>query len=185
MKRRVLKLKNGQNIILREAGPADAEAMITFVNQVAGESDNLTFGEGEFHITLEQEKNILADFQHGLNQLFLIGEIDGEIVGNLTFRGGPRPRVAHAGEFGLSVLKKYWGMGIGKHLMEYLIEWAREVGVVRKINLRVKEDNEGAIQLYKKIGFEEEGRLTREFYINGKYYDSIAMGLGIDPDDEE
>lgn len=185
MKRKVLKLKDGKNIILREAGPEDAEAMIAFVNQVAGESDNLTFGEGEFHITLEQEKSILADFQQALNQLYLIGEVNKEIVGNLTFRGGPRPRVAHAGEFGISVLKNYWGLGIGKYLMEYLIEWAREVGVVRKINLRVKEDNEGAIQLYKKIGFEEEGRITRDFYIDGRYYDSIAMGLRIDPENEE
>lgn len=181
MKRKVLKLKNGQTMILREAVAEDAEAMISFVNQVAGESDNLTFGPGEFNITLEQEKNILADFQQGLNQLFLIGEIDGEIIGNITFRGGQRPRVAHAGEFGISVLQKYWGLGIGKHLLEYLIEWAREVGVIRKINLRVKEDNEGAIQLYKKMGFEEEGRITREFYIDDKFYDSIAMGLNIDP----
>ncbi|WP_184311737.1 GNAT family N-acetyltransferase [Anaerosolibacter carboniphilus] len=185
MKRKVLKLKNGQSMILREAVPEDAEAMITFVNQVAGESDNLTFGPGEFAVTLDQEKSILAEFQQGLNQLFLIGEIDGEIVGNLTFRGGHRPRVAHVGEFGISVLKKYWGLGIGKYLLEYLIDWAREVGFIYKINLRVKEDNEGAIQLYRKMGFREEGRLTRDFCIDGRYYDSIAMGLQIDPEENK
>lgn len=50
-----------------------------------------------------------------------IAEINEKIVGCLNFSGGPRQRIAHVGEFAVSVLKEYWGNGIGKELIKYLI----------------------------------------------------------------
>jgi len=80
----------------------------------------------------------------------------------------------------VSVLKSYWSLGIGKHLIQSLLDWAKDGGIIRKINLQVKEDNEAGKVLYKKLGFHEEGRLTRDFCIDGKLYDSICMGIHID-----
>lgn len=114
--------------------------------------------------------------------MFLIAEIDGEIIGNLTFRGGQRPRIAHVGEFGISILKKYWGLNIGEFMITYLLEWAKETKEVRKIDLRVRSDNGRAISLYKKMGFEEQGLFKRDFFLDGKFFDSISMGICIDPE---
>lgn len=52
--------------------------------------------------------------------------------------------------------------------------------IIRKINLRVRSDNHSAISLYKKSGFVSEGTITREFFINGKFFDAIHMGLEIE-----
>ncbi|WP_052045184.1 GNAT family N-acetyltransferase [Caloranaerobacter azorensis] len=82
------------------------------------------------------------------NKLFLIAEIEGEIVGNLSFKGSNRRRLKHAGEFGISVKKEYWNMGIASQLIKELIEWAKSSGIIKKINLKVMEDNERAINLY-------------------------------------
>jgi RimJ/RimL family protein N-acetyltransferase len=79
----------------------------------------------------------------------------------------------------VSVLKDYWGMGIGEELIRYLINWSRDSGI-RKINLRVRQDNLKAISLYKKLGFTEEGIVKRDSLIGGKFYDSLLMGLLID-----
>jgi RimJ/RimL family protein N-acetyltransferase len=65
-------------------------------------------------------------------------------------------------------------------MMEYLIDWGKDSKVIRKFNLRVRDDNTRAIKLYKKLGFIEEGITTREFYINGKFFDFVRMGLCID-----
>lgn len=173
-------LKDGRNLVIRQGESQDAGNMIDYIQKVAGESDHLTFGIGEFNITVEQEKKIIEEIEKSHNQLFLIAQIDGEIVGNLVFRAGSRQRVSHVGEFGVSVLKSYWGLGIGRFLIQYLLDWAKEEGIVRKINLRVKEDNLQGIALYKKLGFEEEGKLTRDFCIDGKFHDSICMGIHID-----
>ncbi|RKD34277.1 GNAT family N-acetyltransferase [Thermohalobacter berrensis] len=174
------KLKNNKALIIREAEPCDAKDLIQYINKVAGESDNLTFGEGEFNVNVEQEKKIIQNSLNSPRDLFLIAEVDGRIVGNLTFRSGKRPRTKHSGEFGITVLKKYWGLGIGKLLMKTLLDWAKSEGQIKKINLRVRFDNHKAIKLYEKMGFEKEGKIKRGFLVNGKFIDIIAMGICLD-----
>jgi RimJ/RimL family protein N-acetyltransferase len=173
-------LKNGKLGIIRKADKSDAEAMLEYIDKISRESDFLTFGNGEFDKTVEQEESFIDNVSKQNNALFIIAEVEGKIVGNLNFSGGARPRIAHTGEFGVSVLKEYWGQGIGTELIKYLIEWCKQSGIIRKINLRVRSDNYSAIKVYKKLGFTEEGTITREFLINSKFYDSVSMGLIID-----
>lgn len=168
-------------MIIRKARKTDAAAMINFLHQIAGESDYLTFGSAdELHLTVEKEEKLFEDYFNRDNGLNLIAEYDGQIAGNLNFSGGTKKRTAHTGEFGISVRKDFWGMGIGKALIARLIEWSKESGVIRKINLRVRSDNARAIHLYKSFGFKEEGVITRDFLIDDVFYDSIQMGLFID-----
>lgn len=169
-----------QNLLLRQAVPDDAARIIAYLNEVAGESDNLMFGRGEFTITLEQEKELLQQTLQSTRDLFLVAEMDGQIVGTLTFFCGKRNRNRHVGEFGMNVMRAYWGKGIGKSMLQHLIKWAKESGEVRKINLRVRSDNERAIRLYNGLGFVEEGVLRREICIAGQFYDTVAMGLLLD-----
>jgi RimJ/RimL family protein N-acetyltransferase len=174
-------LTNRLLLTLRPASPKDAEQLLAYLEQVAGESENLTFGPGEFGISLEQERVVLQRALDTPTRLYLLAEIEGEIVGILTFSADKRPRIHHSGEFGMSVLRKYWNLGIGGRMLAYLIEWARQTHVIRKINLRVRVDNLSAIHLYEKYGFVREGRLTREFYLHGQFVDVFLMGLQLDP----
>ncbi len=173
-------LKNHLRLMLRRAEPRDAEQMLAFLNQVAGESENLTFGPGEFGLSVEEERTFLRHTAESPTGLYVIVEIAGEIAGTLTFRTGKRPRLQHAGEFGMSVLRRYWNLGIGSRLLAYLIDWAGQTDTIRKINLRVRVDNLPAIHLYEKYGFLQEGRLTREFYLHGQFVDVYLMGLQLD-----
>jgi len=171
---------NNEKITIREAVKSDAAAMITYLNIIGGESDFLTFGAGQITMSIEQEENFIANSSSEENALFIVAEINGKVVGNLNFSGGPRERTAHTGEFGVSVLKEYWGRGIGEELIKYLINWSKASGIIKKLNLRVRTDNARGIHLYKKLGFQEEGLIKRDFLIDGKFYDSLEMGLLID-----
>lgn len=171
--------RNDEEIIIRKASELDAKELTEYLNIIGGESDFLTFGvEGPGNSIKEEEQFILNNLNKE-NALFIVAEVNGKIVGSLNFSGGSRRRIQHVGEFGISVLKEYWGKKIGEKLLNYLIKWAKQNGI-RKINLRVRTDNERAIKLYKKHGFFEEGILKRDFLIDGKFYDSYAMGLEID-----
>jgi len=77
----------------------------------------------------------------------------------------------------MTVRKRYWGLGIGSLLLDALIEWAREGGVIKKINLRVRADNGRAIALYQSKGFVNEGTIRKEIFLNGTYFDNHLMGL--------
>ncbi|HWR39230.1 MAG TPA: GNAT family protein [Patescibacteria group bacterium] len=177
----VIRLGDERTLLLRPALPQDAASFLAYIEQVSGETDFLTFGPGEFNGTVEEQHHTYAFARLSTNELFLMAWIDNILIGNLSFRTLQRPRTAHSGEFGITVLQKYWNLGVGRHMIEYLIHWARAGGVVRKINLRVREDNIKGQQLYRRLGFTEEGRLRRDFFHNNRFYDSLCMGLLIDP----
>jgi RimJ/RimL family protein N-acetyltransferase len=178
---RHIRLKNGLLLTLRPAVPQDAEQVLAYVEQVAGESENLTFGPGEFDISLDQERLVLQEAAQAPTSLYLLAEMDSEILGMLTFSAEKRPRMQHSGEFGMSVLSKYWNLGIGEGMLVSLIAWARQTPSIRKINLRVRVDNLAAMHLYGKYGFAPEGRRTREFYLHEQFTDVFVMGLPLDP----
>jgi RimJ/RimL family protein N-acetyltransferase len=176
-----MKLKDGRQISFRVAEPDDAEAVLSYLAMVGGESDNLTFGPEGPGLTVEQEREFLAGCITRDNALVLLALSDGSIVGSLSFDGGHRERIKHTGELGISVTRAFTGQGIGRTLLERLIAWAKRGGVVRKLNLRVRTDNLAAIRLYERLGWVVEGRVTRDQGIDGVYTDTLFMGLPVDP----
>ena len=167
-------------VTIREAAASDAENMLKYIEIVAGETDNLSFGPGEFDLSLEQERAFLDAAAAAGNQLCLLALSNGEIVGALHIATGKRPRTRHVGEFGISVRQGFWGNGVGRELLQRMIAWAQETGFVRKINLRVRTDNSRAIRIYERAGFEREGTLTRDMCVDGAFHDFHCMGLKID-----
>ena len=129
-----LRLRNGQTLNIRTAIKEDALSLIYYISKIGGESNFLTFGENEFDITVEKEEAIIESHIGVDNKLFIIAEIENKIVGSLNYSGGSRPRTKHTGEFGVSVGKEYWGLGIGEQLIKYMIDWGIESNVVKKIN---------------------------------------------------
>jgi RimJ/RimL family protein N-acetyltransferase len=85
--------------------------------------------------------------------------------------------VRHTGEFGLSIRKACWGLGIGSRMLDALLEWARDTQIVAKIDLRVRTDNRRAIALYQRKGLLLEGTTGRAICIDGTTDDHPCMGL--------
>lgn len=85
-------------------------------------------------------------------------------------------RFHHKAEFGICILQEYCGQGIGKVMLERVLEWADSVSI-QKISLSVVQTNVNAIQLYKKLGFVEEGILVKDrIHQDGNYYNTVLMG---------
>lgn len=175
--------KAGRAIAIREAEEADAEALIAFTGAIDRESTFLSREPHESPGSVPHERQRLSLLRGRTNALGLVALDAGEIVGALDFHAGTRKRTVHVGEFGLSVRRAYWGAGVGGHLLDTLIDWARAGGTVRKIRLRVQAGNAGAIALYHRRGFEEEGRLRRELRVNGEWVDVLVMARWLDAAD--
>ena len=174
------KLRNGIEMIIREATGEDARTVLDYVHRVCGETDFLTFGPGEFEINENQEKEFLENSRKTNNNLYILGLINGRIVSSLNFSGGQRNRIKHCGEFGMTVQKQYWGVGIGTLMLDTLIAWAKETNIIKKINLRVRTDNKRAILLYERRGFVKEAKIRKEIFIDGQFYDHYWMSLELD-----
>jgi RimJ/RimL family protein N-acetyltransferase len=173
-------LRDGRTVLIRRAVTEDAAAILAYLRTVGGETINLTFGPEGPGISEEEERDYLDRVGVADNSLAIVALAGGRIVGSLTFDGGRRPRLRHAGEFGISALQEYAGQGLGRALIEYMLDWARRSGVVRKINLKVRPDNSPAIRLYERMGWVHEGRTTRDTLIDGEFTDCLLMGLTVD-----
>lgn len=175
-----LKLKNGKTAILRSPIKEDAQAMIDYLNIIGGESDFITFGKNEFSMSVEAEQDYIERVNSMNNSKNVLIIIENEIVGIASITSVQKERMKHNGTLGISLRKKYWGIGLGSDIMAYLIEWAKSNKITKKINLLVREDNIRGVKLYEKFGFEKEGLLKKDICVNGIYYNTIAMGLYID-----
>lgn len=172
--------RDGTAFRVREALPADAAAMVAYMEELLRSRPLILWEEGEPVPTVQKRQARLAGAQGKDHEITLLAEHEGRIVGQLDFRSGERRRVRHAGELGLSVAADWRGRGVGRALLSDLIEWCRERGVVRKINLGVLPHNEPALALYRSLGFVEEGRARRWVAIDGQYHDEINMGLWLE-----
>ncbi|GKU27495.1 GNAT family N-acetyltransferase [Clostridium folliculivorans] len=173
-------LKENKNLVIRRARTEDAVELNGFYRHIILETDHFGYEVDEFHITDEQQEHTINMYNQADNAILLVATLDDKIVGNLSFRAGSSKKFQHVGEFGVQVLKDYWNLGIGKELVKYLINWARENETIYKISLRVRADNKSAIHLYKTLGFMEEGILKGEMKCNGIMYDLIYMGIVVD-----
>lgn len=175
-----IKLKNGKTAILRSPIKEDAQAMIDYLNIIGGESDFITFGKNEFSMSVEAEQDYIERINSMDNSKNVLIIIENEIVGIASITSVQKERMKHNGTLGISIRKKYWGIGLGSEIMAYLIDWAKSNKITKKINLLVREDNIRGVKLYEKFGFEKEGLLKKDICVNGVYYNTIAMGLYID-----
>jgi ribosomal protein S18 acetylase RimI-like enzyme len=109
-------------------------------------------------------------------QAFLVGEIDGAVVGYIRLgspapAAGERPRGRRAGPGRAPDAR---GRGVATALLAAAEQSARARGA-RKLSLRTFSTNPQAIRLYTRFGFEQEGLLRAEFLIGDQYVDDILL----------
>ncbi len=167
------------HIVFREAETDDAEGMISYLNIVGGESDNLMHGPDGFKAPIEAVKRRIQASHDADNSVILIA-LDGEkIIARAELDGYPGTRLHHNARFSISVRKDYWNMKIGTMLMTKIIERAREMKLLN-IMLEVVADNKAAIALYHKMGFSDVGIYRNYWYANNAYSDAIVMQKCLD-----
>ena len=78
--------------------------------------------------------------------------------------------------FGIIIDQNFQGKGFGKETTKLILDYSFQKLNMRKVSLNVLSENTRAINLYKKLGFKEEGILKEHFYWDGKYHDVVVMG---------
>ena len=171
-------LKGGVELLVRNAVASDARALRETMRRTHSETDYLLSYPDEQGTDEEREARLLGETERSCNEVELVAIIDGRIVGSAGVSAvRSRRKVAHRARFGISILKEYWGMGIGRVLMDASIDCARQAGYTQ-LELDVVADNEGAMSLYRRAGFEEYGRNPRGYRsASAGYQELVYMRL--------
>ena len=157
-------LRDGRTCILRNGTEQDGQALLDIYKSTHAQTDYLLSYPDESTMTAEQEAQFLKERSESENEIEMLAVTDGIVVGSAGVSCvGKKDKVKHRAEFGISVDKAYWGLGIGRALMEACIACARGVGFVQ-LELEVVAENEKALSLYESIGFEEYGRNPKGFH---------------------
>ena len=157
-------------ITVRRAEPDDYEALRQIYSgpKVIWGTMQLPFPSLELH------RQRLAEPPEGFYSLLAC--VDAEPIGHLGLHTFPnRPRRRHTGSIGMSVRDDWQGKGAGSALMQAAVDLAERWLNLSRLELQVYTDNEAAIGLYKKFGFEIEGTLRRMSFRDGHYVDAYAM----------
>lgn len=166
------------DLIIRKAQPEDAKELIDFYNIVGGESDYLIHGANEFQVPVERVAAYIKATINSTNCLMLVGTIEGTIIARAMIEGYQAKRIRHRGKLAITVKKDHWNQGIGSMMLERLLELAPSLQL-QVIELEVLAENERAIALYQKLGFEIFGHYKNYFYVNGEYKDALYMYLNL------
>lgn len=159
----IIQLKNGKTCVLRNGTSRDGQAALDNFILTHEQTDNLLSYPDEITFTAEEQAAYLRKKTDSDNEIEILAEIEGKVVGSAGIgQKSPRIKLRHRCEFGISIDREYWGLGIGRALTEACIECAKKAGY-EQIELEVVAENERAVQMYEKAGFLEYGRNPRDF----------------------
>jgi ribosomal-protein-alanine N-acetyltransferase len=161
--------------LLRKPEPADVEALYRQKNDP--EVGALLGGFTSGYSRRDLEGWVEHHRTHRSEVLWVIAESDGDrAVGHVgLYEIDHRIRTA---EFAIMLGdKSVWGKGLGRACTAFVVRYGFEQLNLNRVSLQVLETNTRAQQLYKSLGFVEEGRLRQAQYKSGRYLDVLVMSI--------
>jgi RimJ/RimL family protein N-acetyltransferase len=164
----------GPTVYLRPLEQEDAGTLVAWLN----DPEVAHFLLGRMPLTRGKEEAFLRR----------MGESEADLVVGVAAREGDRligatglhridARNRHA-MFGLMIGdRSAWGKGFGTEVTHLMVRYAFEALNLNRVWLQVYEYNERALRVYEKVGFRTEGRLRQENFRDGRYWDTVVMGV--------
>lgn len=161
-------------VIIRFLKKSDAKGLVSLLNPLVEEGAFLNRNK---KIKLSEKKKITSEHVQNAKKnrgVSIVLESDKKIIGSA---GGTRGKGAHSHtvDIGIAFAKEFRGLGLGKEVMKLLIGLAKKNLHSEIMALRCYDKNKTALNLYRKLGFIEIGRIKKGLKLNGKYYDEVIM----------
>lgn len=161
---------------IRQAEEKDAESFAQLIQDVENTSGFMLFGPGERVFNPSGTKKMITAIHSEPNSTILVAENEQQLAGYLIAKGGTASRNRHSAYLVIGILEEYRSRGIGTRLFEEMLNWAKSQELHR-LELTVMSHNEAGIGLYKKMGFEVEGKKRDSLLVDGNYVDEYYMSM--------
>ena len=133
--------KLGREVVLRAAVPEDAADLIQYLKVTSGETPFLIREPDEITITMESEVAFIQSKLDSTRELMLLAFVDGKHVGNCSLMSlAPYKRYQHRCDVAIALYQEYCGCGIGKAMLETVLDIATNLGY-EQAELEVVADN--------------------------------------------
>ena len=174
---KTITLKDGRACVLRNGTEPDGQKLLELFILTHAQTDYLLSYPDEVTFTAEQEAQFLQEKAESENEIEILAELDGALIGSAgVFAIRRAEKVRHRAGFGISVDKAYWGLGVGRALTEACIACAKAAGYTQ-LELEAVAENESALALYESVGFVEYGRNPRGFRSRASGWQPLVLML--------
>ena len=168
-------LKSGGQIKIRVPLIEEAQGLLDLKRAYINNTSTLPLTLDEYPIDVKKEANIIEEYSASMNSILLVAEIDNVLIGNIDLTGSKRSKTYHTGVIGMGIDEKWRNQGLGKILIESVIEWAKNNSEIEIIWLDVYTSNDLGYNLYKKTGFQKCGTIKGFFKQKEQYIDKVQM----------
>jgi RimJ/RimL family protein N-acetyltransferase len=165
-------------IDIRVLTPDDAEAL-WHIRLEALESEPMGFGS-----SAAKHRSIpIQEFRSRLTadpaEYFFVGVFaGGKLAGMAGFIRQSGEKERHKGTVvGVYLTKDLRGKGIGRAMMQALLDRAAKIEGLEQIVLKVSSTQDAAVAAYRSVGFTPFGREVRALCVDGQYIDEEYMVL--------
>lgn len=167
--------KRGNRIVIREGKISDSKELQKCVKSYL-KSNQIPLTEFEFNELAINHEEWIKKFIEGKNDLLLIAEQNGAIIGNVDLMINGRQMLKHTGYIGMGIQEDWQGQGIGTAMFKILIDWVDNNPDIEILWLQAFSNNEKGLRLYSNLGFEETG-IQKGFIKteSGEYIDNVIM----------
>jgi ribosomal protein S18 acetylase RimI-like enzyme len=161
-------------LTVRPAGPEDAPGIVAVMAVVVGER---VYSAIDRVWTVEQERTYLESLSAREVIHVALDRTDRTVGLQILERwSGVLESMAHVGQVGTFVLPAWRGRGIGRELWKATEAFARK-SRYDKLVVQVRSSNVQAQAFYRRLGFADCARLSRQVMIDGSYDDEVLMEL--------
>jgi L-phenylalanine/L-methionine N-acetyltransferase len=160
-------------IVVRRATTKDAAAFARMMGDPAVYAGLMQLPYPSEEMWAQRLADLLAP---GKSDVMLVAELDGHAVGSSGLHPAATSlRRRHVMMLGISVSPEAQRRGVGSALMAAMCDYADRWAGVLRLELTVYTDNQPAIALYRKFGFEVEGTHRAYAMRDGLYVDALCM----------
>lgn len=162
----------GQQVRLRAIERSDLPLAVQYLN----DGDVLQYFGQPGPLSMENEEDWYERMLHDDRVVNFAIEVDGRYAGGCGFVG--IDHLHRRAELGIFVGDKaLWGRGVGSEAMTLLVDYGFDYLNLHRIFLRVFAENERAIRVYQRVGFQHEGRFRDAEWRHGRWHDMLFMSV--------
>lgn len=166
----------GQLVRLRAFEPGDAETLFRHLQDTEIARRDASIQWPRSLAAIRQQLESPKEAQSPDDITLAITTLDDQLVGDISVQSTDRRNGTFSIGIGLGE-RAAWGKGYAKEAMLLVLRAMFHERRFQKCNIAVYAFNARALGLYRRLGFQEEGRIRRNYFTNGVYHDEILLGM--------
>lgn len=173
--------RNNQQIELRTPTTDEAQTTLDAMIEISESSPYILSTPESFkQRTTESQTKWIQDSISSQTSIIIAAYFNGKIIGFCNGQSYKDIKRSHRATLGVSLHPQYRGLGLGRKMMEILIENMKKFSEVKIIELDVMVNNRMALKLYESLGFKKAGIFPKAFILpSGEISDNLKMYLEV------